>query len=87
MVAADSLRRVTLAELVATLSLVADLGMGRPMERVLRQTVVAMRLGAVGFVGAVDSVFLRHGHAGVGEERELEPVLLAKARVLRCAVR
>jgi HD-GYP domain-containing protein (c-di-GMP phosphodiesterase class II) len=45
-VAADSLKRVTLAELVATLSLVADLGMGRPMERVLRQTVVAMRLGA-----------------------------------------
>jgi HD-GYP domain-containing protein (c-di-GMP phosphodiesterase class II) len=38
--------RVTLAELVAMLSLVADLGMGRPMERVLRQTVVAMRLGA-----------------------------------------
>src|ERR1700722_7556277 len=45
MVASDSLRPVTLAELVATLSLVADLGMGRPMERVLRQTVVAMRLG------------------------------------------
>ena len=39
-------RPVTLAELVATLSLVADLGMGRPMERVLRQTVIAMRLGA-----------------------------------------
>ena len=37
---------VTLAELVATLSLVADLGMGRPMERVLRQTVIAMRLAA-----------------------------------------
>ena len=46
MVADDSLKRVTLAELVATLSLVADLGMGRPLERVLRQTVVAMRLGA-----------------------------------------
>lgn len=46
MVASDSLRPVTLAELVATLSLVADLGMGRPMERALRQTVVAMRLGA-----------------------------------------
>ena len=46
MVASDSLRPVSLAELVATLSLVADLGMGRPMERVLRQTVVAMRLGA-----------------------------------------
>jgi HD-GYP domain-containing protein (c-di-GMP phosphodiesterase class II) len=45
-VTSDSLRPVTLAELVATLSLVADLGMGRPMERVLRQTVVAMRLGA-----------------------------------------
>jgi HD-GYP domain-containing protein (c-di-GMP phosphodiesterase class II) len=42
----DSARPVTLAELVATLSLVADLGMGRPMERVLRQTVIAMRLGA-----------------------------------------
>ena len=45
--ASDSTRPVTLAELVATLSLVADLGMGRPMERVLRQTVVALRLGAV----------------------------------------
>jgi HD-GYP domain-containing protein (c-di-GMP phosphodiesterase class II) len=44
-VASDSVRPVTLAELVATLSLVADLGMGRPMERVLRQTVIAMRLG------------------------------------------
>jgi HD-GYP domain-containing protein (c-di-GMP phosphodiesterase class II)/biotin operon repressor len=45
-VASDSPRPVSLAELVATLSLVADLGMGRPMERVLRQTVIAMRLGA-----------------------------------------
>lgn len=44
--ASDFPGRVTLAELVAMLSLVADLGMGRPMERVLRQTVVAMRLGA-----------------------------------------
>ena len=35
---------VKLSELVATLSLVSDLGMGRPMERVLRQTVIAMRL-------------------------------------------
>ena len=47
MVASDSSVRVSLAELVATLSLVADLGMGRPVERVLRQTVIAMRLGAV----------------------------------------
>src|SRR5579864_2294103 len=35
---------VKLSELVATLALVSDLGMGRPMERVLRQTVIAMRL-------------------------------------------
>jgi HD-GYP domain-containing protein (c-di-GMP phosphodiesterase class II) len=35
---------VRLADLVATLSLVADLGMGRPMERVLRQTVITLRL-------------------------------------------
>jgi hypothetical protein len=46
MVPSDSLRPVSLAELVATLSFVADLGMGRPMERVLRQTVVAMQLGS-----------------------------------------
>src|SRR4029077_14046785 len=38
---------VRLSELVATLSLVSDLGMGRPMERVLRQTVIAMRLATV----------------------------------------
>ena len=50
-VPSDSLRPVSLAELVATLSLVADLGMGRPMERVLRQTVIAMRLGTA--AGAV----------------------------------
>jgi len=42
---------VRLSELVATLSLVSDLGMGRPMERVLRQTVVAMRLADVAEVG------------------------------------
>lgn len=35
---------VRLADLVATLSLVSDLGMGRPMERVLRQTVITLRL-------------------------------------------
>ena len=46
MAASGAPRPVTLAELVATLSLAADLGMGRPMERVLRQTVVAIRLGA-----------------------------------------
>ena len=35
-----------LAELVATLSLVSDLGMGLPMEHALRQCLIAMRLGA-----------------------------------------
>jgi HD-GYP domain-containing protein (c-di-GMP phosphodiesterase class II)/DNA-binding CsgD family transcriptional regulator len=36
--------QVRLADLVATMSLLCDLGMGRPMERVLRQTVIALRL-------------------------------------------
>ncbi len=44
--------RVRLAELVATLSLVADLGMGRPMERVLRQTVITLRLAEAAEVEA-----------------------------------
>jgi HD-GYP domain-containing protein (c-di-GMP phosphodiesterase class II) len=46
---------VRLSELVSTLSLVSDLGMGRPMERVLRQTVVAMRLADAAGVGAAVS--------------------------------
>ena len=45
---------VKLSELVATLSLVSDLGMGRPVERVLRQTVIAMRLADI--AGAGDEV-------------------------------
>lgn len=36
---------VRLAELVAGLSLVIDLGLGQPVEHVLRQTQLAMRLG------------------------------------------
>jgi HD-GYP domain-containing protein (c-di-GMP phosphodiesterase class II) len=44
--------RVKLSQLVATLSLMSDLGMGRPMERVLRQTVIAMRLADAADVGA-----------------------------------
>jgi HD-GYP domain-containing protein (c-di-GMP phosphodiesterase class II) len=36
---------VRLAELVAVLSLVSDLGMGRPMEHALRQCLIALRLG------------------------------------------
>src|SRR5919112_841040 len=45
---------VRLSDLVATLSLVADLGMGRPMERVLRQTVITLRLAEA--AGVEDSV-------------------------------
>lgn len=36
---------VRLAELMAALSLVVDLGLGQPTEHVLRQTLIAMRLG------------------------------------------
>ena len=47
---------VRLSDLVATLSLVSDLGMGRPMERVLRQTVITLRLAeAAGIEDAVRS--------------------------------
>lgn len=42
----SSLRpRVRLAELVATLSLGTDLGLGQPMEHVLRQCLIALRMG------------------------------------------
>src|SRR5678816_1905320 len=37
--------RVRLAELVASLSLGIDLGFGQPMEHVLRQCLIALRLG------------------------------------------
>lgn len=43
-----------LAELVAVLSLVSDLGMGRPMEHALRQCLIAMRLGERVGVGEQD---------------------------------
>jgi hypothetical protein len=35
---------VRLAELVATLSLGTDLGLGQPMEHVIRQTLIALRM-------------------------------------------
>jgi hypothetical protein len=38
---------VRLAELLAVLSLGADLGMGQPMEHVLRQSLIALRLAEV----------------------------------------
>ncbi len=42
----------SLAELVSTLSIASDLGMGRPVERVLRQTLIAMRLADAAGVDA-----------------------------------
>jgi hypothetical protein len=36
---------VRLAELVAALSLGIDLGFGQPMEHVLRQCLIALRIG------------------------------------------
>jgi HD-GYP domain-containing protein (c-di-GMP phosphodiesterase class II) len=41
----DGRSGVRLAELVATLSLGTDLGLGQPMEHVLRQCLIALRLG------------------------------------------
>ena len=49
-------RRVRLAELVAALSLGIDLGFGQPMEHVLRQCLIALRLAE---------------HAGVGEQERV----------------
>ena len=43
---------VRIAELVATLSYAADLGLGQPMEHCLRQTAIALRLAEL--VGADD---------------------------------
>jgi hypothetical protein len=39
--------RVRLAELLAALSLGVDLGFNQPMEHVLRQTVIALRIADV----------------------------------------
>jgi hypothetical protein len=44
---------VRIAELVATLSYAADLGLGQPMVHCMRQTVIALRLGEL--AGASDS--------------------------------
>ena len=44
---------VRIAELVATLSYAADLGLGQPMEHCMRQTVIALRLADL--VGATDA--------------------------------
>jgi HD-GYP domain-containing protein (c-di-GMP phosphodiesterase class II) len=45
---------VRIAELVATLSYAADLGLGQPMEHCLRQTVIALRLADLAEADATD---------------------------------
>ncbi|HEY2552982.1 MAG TPA: HD domain-containing phosphohydrolase [Streptosporangiaceae bacterium] len=44
---------IRLAELLAVLSLAADLGMGQPMEHVIRQCLISLRLGRL--LGVADS--------------------------------
>jgi HD-GYP domain-containing protein (c-di-GMP phosphodiesterase class II) len=46
--------RVRLAELVAALSLGIDLGFGQPMEHVLRQCLIALRLAGLERLGELD---------------------------------
>ena len=46
--------RVRLAELVAALSLGVDLGFGQPMEHVLRQCLIALRLADQAGLGEQD---------------------------------
>jgi HD-GYP domain-containing protein (c-di-GMP phosphodiesterase class II) len=45
---------VRIAELVATLSYAADLGLGQPMEHCMRQTVIALRLADMADASAED---------------------------------
>jgi HD-GYP domain-containing protein (c-di-GMP phosphodiesterase class II) len=47
---------VRLAELVATMSLGTDLGLGQPMEHVIRQTLIALRLSEYLALGESDRV-------------------------------
>jgi len=47
-------RRARLAELVAALSLGVDLGFGQPMEHVLRQCLIALRLAGLARLGEQD---------------------------------
>lgn len=40
-------RRLRLAELVATLSFGTDLGLGQPMEHIIQETLIALRMGEI----------------------------------------
>ena len=86
-VTAGARRPVSLAELVATLSIVSDLGMGRPVERVLRQTVIAMRLAdaaGVGRRGPRRHVLHVAAHLGRLRRRHQRPRRPLRRRGRRC---
>jgi HD-GYP domain-containing protein (c-di-GMP phosphodiesterase class II) len=50
--------QIRLAELVATLSLGTDLGLGQPMEHVIRQTLLALRMGGLLGLGESERVVI-----------------------------
>ena len=58
---------VRLAELLAVLSLGADLGMNQPMEHVLRQSLIALRLGELLGLGEAARAGLYHSSLIVWE--------------------
>ena len=59
--------RVRLAELVATISLGTDLGLGQPMEHVIRQTIIALRLADLLDLDEQERVVVYYsGTAGLG---------------------
>jgi hypothetical protein len=65
--AAKAPSRVTLAELLAVLSLATDLRMGQPMEHVLRQCLIALRLAdRLGVEPGEREVVLLHRADGLG---------------------
>ena len=69
--------RARLAELVAALSLGVDLGFGQPMEHVLRQCLIALRLaGGFGRENAVETLheFVRSKNIRVPSGRGVVPV-------------
>ncbi len=53
--------QIRLAELVATRSLGTDLGFGQPMEHVIRQTLIALRMAEHLSLGAAERTVLYYG--------------------------
>ena len=63
-------KSVRLAELLAALSLGSDLGMGLPMEHVLRQCLISMRLASrLGLDGDDRSIAATATHGPSGDDQ------------------